>query len=343
MKIGLFGSYNRLNFGDDLLAYYISYILSKQFDVTVLSDRKKLQLPLTVNMCSDIREFVVNSDILVLGGGGFLTSIPDSQLEDQLKSILEFATPLQLPLYILSIGGDQKSADEVWNYLGDGRKSIFNYTFLHKCIVRTHEEFCQNDTRFVFHEDVLWNSIDDLSSLTGLDNTSQKYTIGIHLSSIPVLRVVTALAELLSFLTFRRVHFVYFKTHDPTINKLEELGALLPFKSKTVQHSGNVLFFIEELKTVDILISAKMHIGLLCLSLGKPFISFGGPVKAQNLLKKLGLDSCIFHSSPRLLFMLLIKLVLKKNYRSSYSVPTSEIDNIKIDSKRNFNEFNLLR
>ncbi len=345
MRLGLFGSYDRLNFGDDLLAYYISYVLRNRYDVTVLSKCNDLHLPEGVNRCSKVEEFVNSSDLLVLGGGGFLTSTSDPVLEDMLVSIIKCALNKQIPLYILSIGGDQKPSEDVWNYLGDGRKALFNYPYLQKCTVRTKEDFYNNNSKFEFQEDVLWNSIDSLSPSVIEFDKHKPYVIGIHFSSIPILRIATALAELISIITFRRIQFLYFRTHDSSMNNLEELGRFLPFKTNLVQHSGDVLPFIQNLKKVDILFSAKMHIGLLCLSMGKPFISFGGPIKAQNLLIRLGLETCIMPSSPRILLLFLLSLFFHKGKRREYTSLVSSmhtrINEIKASCIHNFDSINI--
>lgn len=332
MKIGIFGSYNRLNFGDDLLAYYISEVLSHQHEVIVYTSQDQLKLASSVTKTNSRTTFISQSDVLVLGGGGFLTSTSDELLEVELVELLASAQAKCLPLYIISIGGDQKPENDVWDYLGDGRKALFSYPYLQKCVVRTTEEFGKHDSRFAFEEDVLWGCLEPENIMQG---NLQKYNIGIHLSSLPILRVVTGIAEIISLLLFKRVQFTYFKTHDSKINGIDEMGSFLPFGSEVIQHNGDVLSFIQALQRVDILISAKMHIGLLCLSIGKPFISFGGPIKAQNLLKKLHLDSFILPSSPRMLTYFLIRHILFKKDRV-HIIPMDEICKMKELSRNNF-------
>ncbi len=314
-KIGLFGSYNRNNFGDDLLAYYISMQLSKAYDVSVFSTNLNIELPTNVSLITTQAALVEESDLLVLGGGGLLTNVQDPELEMQLNSILQLAQEKKIPLYIISVGGDQKKKTDVQEYLGKGRRQLFSYPYLEYVSVRTDEDFGSQNPIWHQYEDILWTCMDTL--LPDRKNNSKSYKIGIHLSNIQILRITTFIAEILAIMTMGRIKLVYFKTHDERINAISELSNIFPLHS-TITNNNGIFEYISALCDINILISAKMHIGLLLLSINKPFLSFGGPIKAQNLLKKLSLEDFILPSSPRLLLVTLIKLIFSKRKRAKF-------------------------
>ena len=335
-KLGLFGSYNRNNFGDDLLAYFISMQFSKEYDVCVFSTNIKIELPRNVMLLTSLTEFIEKCDLLVLGGGGLLTNVPDPELESQLFSLLQQAQEKQLPLYIISIGGDQKNRQEVNEYLGSGRRKLFSYPYLKYVSVRTNEHYGSQNSKWHQFEDILWTCMDTL--LPAPKNNNNSYKIGIHLSNIPILRVATLIAELFAILTLGRIKLVYFKTHDEGINSISELSNVLPFHS-TINNNIGIYKYTSALNDLNILISAKMHIGLLMLSINKPFLSFGGPTKAHNLLQKLNLEDFILPSSPRLLLITLIKLIFSKNTRGKFHKTMvkrkATIEQLKQNSERN--------
>src|SRR5690606_24763547 len=73
MKIGVWGSYDKGNFGDDLMAYMlVTHLKEKGHEPFLYNATKPLALECEVESVWDIYDFVKKADVVIIGGGGML-------------------------------------------------------------------------------------------------------------------------------------------------------------------------------------------------------------------------------------------------------------------------------
>ncbi|WP_026957102.1 polysaccharide pyruvyl transferase family protein [Algoriphagus vanfongensis] len=288
MKIGLWGSYDKGNFGDDLMAFMIStYLKNLGNDVILYSSTKELEIECSCYSVNDIDSFVNQSDIVVIGGGGmlinnsvlrFIAKKVAFDFEVSFFNLLRAIVKYNKKLVCISIGGDGST------YLNNPfKRRLFNNPICLGGTVRLESDLNTVDSNlFSFIPDIVLQ-------------TPNFFDFNDNLKSAPKKRIVLNLKQgsekfLDNFLSdySQTFEIITFGSHLPNSGNDYELV------SNTNHYVfNNLKETVCFLSQADFIISSKLHVGVTGLSFGVPFISYRGPGKAVEFLKSSNLDTYV--------------------------------------------------
>ncbi len=294
MKIGVWGNYNKGNFGDDLMALmFIKKIADMGHQPSIFRASPSLANQLNCKNYTSTKRFVADSDLIVLGGGGMLINTPllrfllrreAFDFEKICYELYIHVTKYKKPIIPISMGG--AASDIVTNPF---KKKLFDSKHTIAGTVRLPSDLRLVDNKtFQYISDVVLATKYFFQVVeTGDDAAKKKKRLILNLKT---------------------------KTSEPLINELGKNGILDRFDVKSfhshdisLAHYGayeykypkgsfqidSVRSGVEFLASADIIVSSKLHVGVTGLSYGIPFISYQGPSKAKEFLKSESLDGFI--------------------------------------------------
>lgn len=324
MKIGLWGSYDKGNFGDDLMAYMISsYLTGLDMEVILFSPTPELVSECSCDSTNDIEKFVKSCDYVVIGGGGML--INNSILrffakrvafdfEVSFFKLLRAVVKYNRKLICISIGGDGE------NYLNNPfKRKLFENPICLGGSVRLESDLNTVDSNlFSYIPDIVLQTPIFFKSDNSLNNTGKKrIVLNLKSGSEKFLeRFISDYRDSLDIITFG--------SHLPSSgNNYELISKENHFVFKKLKES------VEFLSRADLIISSKLHVGVTGLSFGIPFISYKGPNKAVEFLKSVKLDNFVCDSQMGINEIL-------SSFNGDLGLPLSN------SMKNSYNHFNLL-
>lgn len=294
MKIGIWGSYDKGNFGDDLMAFMIvDHLRSNGFDPILFCATDFLRNECNCESIDNINDFVKKVDIVVIGGGGML--INNSLLRFFVR---EVAFSFEISFYKLykalrkygkqiipiSIGGDGNS------FLNNPYKtSVFSAPLCKGGTVRLNSDLkTVSNSLFKYYSDIVLSTSAFFSGIE-TDNSLNNVVL-LNLKKSNGLNFYKEFSE------FGRQHgmdvFTY-TSHigDSRKNLNYELAGKNNLEFTSLRDS------IKIFKSVKSIISSKLHVGVAALSFGTPFFSYNGPSKAKEFLKSVNLDEYIIEDT----------------------------------------------
>ncbi|WP_158859055.1 polysaccharide pyruvyl transferase family protein [Lunatibacter salilacus] len=289
MKIGIWGSYDKGNFGDDLMAYMISnYLIQHGHEPVVFCASAGLVEESEVRSIESLDEFVSSVDIVVIGGGGML--INNSPLRFLLKKVaFEFEMSFYRlyrslrkhgkNIYPISIGGDGNLGLN-----NPFKKRLFSSP---TCIGGTVR--LASDLKVV--DNKLFSCFSDIVLSTGRifpkTDVVKSNTVVLNLKQ----KNGGSLIEYLSKSSLReKFNFVTFGSHLNSVEGVSEYELKAEFPHYQHENLKDSLGFLAQSCAV---ISSKLHVGVAGLAYGTPFISYKGPAKAAEFLNTVGLSDYV--------------------------------------------------
>lgn len=311
MNVLIWGYYFEGNFGDDAMGLIFANEVRKLgHEPIIYGDGDHLREHIDAKISPLLPDCDLHRSI-ILGGGGFMTSLGwrhrlfgsfSAQEKAKLTELDEFLKNGNRHLVPISIGGDKRGV-----------------TTLKKQILVTN---CQSGTvrlksdldrlrrvgidHFEEHADILWLISRFFQSDHKPDRKSGK--VGFNLKARHATKQLSsACAQVCSSHGLRPINVT---SHvDLKRYSYENQDPLWD----TLSYSGDILEFARQLGQLSVIVSSKLHVGLVAMSFGIPFISYRGPEKAKSALMEMGLDDFIIDNPRELESMLQFVL---KNHQS---------------------------
>jgi polysaccharide pyruvyl transferase WcaK-like protein len=283
MRIGIYGYYNRQNFGDDLMAALVHHDLrAAGFEVIVFGMTPADAADLGMDTEPDADRLVDRCDALLLGGGGLFIhhnhpwqSVVDGYAE--LGRLLEKCALQRKEVYGVSLGGSGRTDFPAW------QQSAVRFCQQARFFtVRNPEDLAI--TRSLGREnieqypDIVWATPQIFPPLAAartehplvLSNLGSAHSRFSHL----VLRLFRW-----RFGRLRNADVRFVQTPPP---KGAPAGAGYRFS----RLRDDVAF----LASADIVFTTRLHVGLTALSYGVPMVSVYGEQKGRLMLRGVGLE-----------------------------------------------------
>jgi len=289
----LFGFYFWSNFGDDLMAWLLSkYISELGYQVILLASRK-------VTWLNDISSVIVVDefqktieyewDFAVYGGGGLLVEeAHDKFVLSYFKEIADEIKKRKSRFVISSIGGGDLSS---WNKLDPIIQYLLNSAQL--ITVRNKSDLWisgfLNNTKVEFYPDILWN-VGRFMNFQCVDKFKSKKT-----SVVSVEKITLSPRWEKIFSIFIKCIFKIAKTNIIVLERWTDChrpAEMVFSKEANVTRAdfSDLILSINYIINSKFVISSKLHIGLVAMALGIPFISFQGLSKTAVMMREVGFD-----------------------------------------------------
>ncbi len=294
MKIGIWGLYDKGNFGDDLMAaMFFNYL--KQIGATPLVYNASTYLvnELSTESITNLNEFVSNVDIVIIGGGGMLVnnSLPkillrklNFEFEKSFYDLRKALKRFNKKLIPLSIGGANSS------FLNNPfKKDLFNSHYSPLGTVRLPSDLNLVSKKFKYNPDVVLSTSSFFPGKPKSESKRKKVLLNLKEKNAH-----TLIAEFERRDFFNKFEIQSFSSHAISENKFGSYEYQLLNKSSsfdTIQEACSII------SDADIIISSKLHVGVAGLAYNVPFLSYCGPQKAKEFLKDYGRTEWIFDDS----------------------------------------------
>jgi polysaccharide pyruvyl transferase WcaK-like protein len=287
MRIAIVGALWASNFGDVLLAKIIKCQLvglGHEIIMPNASEQVKSEVGLGLESFS-----LSNSDLLIFCGGGYFSEPPGNSLKwvvSRYKALFKYATYCQLkgiPYDIIGVGAgpvNSRLARFIISHVCSKADSIL---LRDKISVDTIKGINPNLEIKEVSDLVL--SINDTYKLDPPCNARKK--IGVHLT----LNADAQIGPILTFIHKNETKVDFYLIEDNPgeykriVNKYPIIETL--FDNKVLSYTG-VDEFIYSLNTLDILITSKLHVGIIGAALNKVVCSMPYHAKVKRLYEELG-------------------------------------------------------
>ena len=252
-----------------------------------------------LNTTNSIDDLLQDADLLVFGGGGAFLRSEATTFHSDLSHLHAKCRELGIPIMMISVGGDGGPIQGI----PESRLRLLQDA----CFVSfRNPEDCQLRSamkgRSEIHPDIVWSASDRLhiqrtnstTSIVGVDDTLfERRSLRLFLQT---------LIKLSRFFHPSRRFVVFSSAHSSTLSCSEETRCYSEIRS-----------FIEELSSFSILITPRLHAGLVTISLGVPVLLLAPHGKASLLFQRLNLQRYIFGGKLRA-FVLAMRLLRNRGF-----------------------------
>lgn len=303
MRILVWGFYSQGNFGDDAMALLVTRRLRDNgADPVVFGSAPHLEEHLK---CAFVERLDRSEGVsgLIIGGGGLLTNpgrlkylIHPGWIGEKriLRELRDWLRREGVPAVAVSIGGDGRRLLRL-------KADVFRELFLPGTVrLRSDLEVLAADRIEGYRQfpDILWCSdliLGEELPVRGTNGGGGPVRVAINLkkrnaepSHIESLRETARgfggdLVSLRSHVDVERYDYEYVHRN-----------------CEVADYTGDVAEFVRQLSEFDVVVSSKLHVGLTAMSLGIPFVSYQGPLKAKQALTEMGLSEFICDSKEAL-------------------------------------------
>lgn len=285
MKIGIYGSYKHNNFGDDLQALlFAQHIKNQGHQPCVFQLPQIISDTYQIPRAETIAQMLEGAAFCIIGGGGFLIPEYFEYIEEELNQIRSYCEQNSIDVYALSIGGGGQGKGTPLPY---GKARLFGSKVFKGATLRLASDMPLMQAYQVpatYIPDVLWLS-DRFWPMEAPNHKSNKSTIGFQLLSTPAFKQTVRLATTVPPFANTNTHYTSFQLHNDASVGINELQ--IQHKRFTHHQNTDPLLTIKAISELDLLIASKMHIALVGLCYGVPFISMGAQHKTRTLLKEI--------------------------------------------------------
>lgn len=357
----ILGFYGLGNFGDDLMGWMIAKQISKLGRSSVLfdlSDQHPSSLTCydftsnRIDSSPSLEKIIERSENVIFGGGGILVANAHKKLrrfskyQHKMNLFLEAVQKNKIPLALLSVGGDGgESLDELSPM---ARRAISAATLI------TTRNTC--DSRLLTHQratsycypDIVWAAAHFLPEVclsTKIDqleysqNRPMRIGVDLYLATLMGQGFYAAM-ELLLFLRTqmrktRSIEWVVLNSKHVHGGTFSALKHLLSEKSCQYYQFHSFESDFQTLSSLDLLVSARLHVPIVALQLGVPTISAFSEGKTKVFFQSHGLSDYFFGPDRlRELQALLADPIALRRWLPSYRFPN--VSNLQAGSWMHF-------
>lgn len=290
--VGVWGSYHYGNFGDDLMAEVFSRELTRRgFDVVVFSENDSMfECDSNRRIVRDLDFGLLSSGALVVGGGAMLSReslvrylfrAASRNVEKEFRALNTELDRNRVRCIPLSIGGEINESGGIFG----SRKYFFSKNSYRKGTVRLRTDIglVKNsfNRNYSYVPDVLFTTADFYSA--GKKN-SDGLKVGVNLHKNKAQEVVRLLEEIVGHDSIFSI-----ETHSSFYGGDYEWSG-----SEFRQVKYEVLDeFIKEISSFDVIVSDKLHLGLVASCFGVPFIPYKAKGKTLSVHQECGAESVV--------------------------------------------------
>lgn len=346
-KVGIWAPLRYANIGDDMQALSFAIQIRKLgYDVKLYQLEENLSKEYGFESAENLDGLCQDVNLVIIAGGALLTPFrwykrilnrAAREYENDFKELLDATQKYPNTVFCaISMGGDGLLRNpQIWyskSRVGFFKSSSFiNGTVrLQGDVEQMKQAFGKN---FVFYPDMLFR-LTDFFKPTLLPQ-SKKYRVvlqfkrGRYLDK-QLLNDIYSYAENNDDIEF---HFI--TTHMPKVGLTYQYVPEKPSKNIFIDTYQTPNQLVGVLGSVDIVITSMLHVGLIGLTMGTPFVSYRGPGKTKSFLRSIGGDWAILED--KISFNELKTTLFFKSRESLYSqYNTIEIDKMKQDSLNHY-------
>lgn len=326
LGVALFGHYDFGNFGDDLMAVIFGLFLRrKKTEFSVYKLCKPYAEKYDFEVSKSISELLRDKDLIVYGGGGVLVSGEVSEslwskLGDDLWLLLENSHRKRIPIYGVSVGGNGIHNRKLTPKSRQALLESAEYL-----TVRNPQDLRLlklANTKGAFFPDVLWLT-PAFFPAERRKNRRIRVGLNLYLTNLITQKALYVLLIIYLVTRLRRdSDFVFVDTFNEYTGNFRALGKLGRTSNTFNYAFSDLSKDIEILTSLDVMISTRLHVGLVCMSYGIPFISLFGEKKTALLMKNMGLTHMSYTHTriPNFISLMVSKNRLRRLI-SSYRIP----------------------
>ncbi len=294
-RIGLFGVYSARNFGDDLMAVIFGKSLQEMGVEFTIFGLPTEYGPYGFSISTSLEEFVDTNDLIVYGGGGILQpKEKDSFLGHQLETLLYLCRQQSKPVFCFSIGGQGLPLD---NIVPPARRHLVKQAEYVTLRLRADLPILDEaGTSGAHYEDVVWRTPSFFPRVSS-NKAKGRPRIGINLYPHSV-REKRLLPRIFFFLTRMRqdCDFVFLESMFGADELYGDYQAFYPSRMRsncTYYKFHSVDDGVQCVQSFDLLITNRLHLGMVAMSYGIPSIALFPLPKTRLCYQELGLgDLC---------------------------------------------------
>jgi len=306
MKVAVWGSYNYGNYGDDLMAIQFGLAL-RDAGVTPMIYRLDPRLAATYGLATttSIDELLRDAKFGIIGGGGMLVGQSllrfifrrvAREIERDFRDLYQTSTKYKCPIYPLSVGGDGRGAATP---LSKWRKAFWTSPLTRTPSVRLTQdvELLKSLGKDAIYTPDTLLTIGDLWKLNPVQQSPGKRHIGVNLFKNTGGPLAARLMKMVQGRDDVVLHFI--RTHLKGPGYRESATGYEWMPSTETKNVKRYVYedpkqMLEMLSGLDVLVSTKLHLGLTAVSVGTPFLSYGGKGKTVTFMKSLGAASAVY-------------------------------------------------
>lgn len=306
LKVGLFGYYSYGNLGDNLMAFLLSrHVKSLGYEPIVFTKSPEFMSGWDVELCSSVTELVAQSDVIIFGGGGLL--IPRNNLSPaqadftrDMGAVTEAAKAKNIPQIGISLGGAGKSLDQITP--AERQNLVRGLTYV---TLRNSEDIQlleQAGIDGAFFNDMVWTTADQVP--VAKKKTSGRRRIGFNLYMTQSRRY-RLLRKILGMIVRLRpdLDFIFIDIHPGPNGEFNAFAPDRMPKNCSRKTLTDIEKACEEAATLDLLVSTRLHFGVMMMSYGGTTIAYAGQEKTRLLYKRIGRERLFWNSTELFQFI----------------------------------------
>lgn len=330
LKVGLFGYYSYGNLGDNLMAYLLArHIKSLGHEPIVFTKSPEFMAGWGVELCSSVAELVDQSDVIVFGGGGLLIprknlSAAQADFTHDMGDVIKAAKAKNIPQVGISLGGAGKSLDQI---TPAERQDLVRG--LSHVTLRNSEDLQLLDQAGIdgaFFNDMVWTTADQVP--IPKKQASGRRRIGFNLYMTQSRRY-RLLRKILGGIVRLRpdLDFIFFDIHPGSNGEFNAFAPERMPKNCTRKTLADIEEACKEAATLDLLVSTRLHFGVMMMSYGGTTIAYAGQEKTRLLYKRIGRERLFWNSTELYKFMrcFLVPGALAKTISSGQNLDVTDV------------------
>ena len=324
LKVALFGFYGHGNFGDDLMAVIFGrFLTSKGAEVYVYRLYSPYAERYGFKVAYSVSELLDGKDLVILGGGGALVSRRESRFSKSprdLALLIEQCKTSRIPMYAFSVGGSGAR----YQKLTPPHKRVLLHSAEY-LTVRNPEDvelLRSASAKGDFYPDIVWQT-SEFFPIERQKDKKMKVGINIYPRAL-ISRMACYILPLIHLVAWIRkdLDFIFIDTHNSHYGRFRAIGRIGRAKNTRDYAFSDLTEDLEVLANLDLMISTRLHAGLVCMSYGVPFISLLGERKTLLLMRNTGLTHMYYDhfALPSLISLMLSRRKLIRLMRG-FGVP----------------------
>jgi polysaccharide pyruvyl transferase WcaK-like protein len=314
IKVGLFGFYSHHNYGDNLMAFMLArYLQQQRMEVVVYSKVEGFRAIVNADTETDLKQFVESVDLIVLGGGGLLVPHYGSptSFDRELSQLVDICAAREKEIIGISIGG----AGVPFEAIEPGARR----NLLEACryiTLRNEEDLPLLSETGVPGEcfaDIVWCTPTFIPREPREESKQLSIGVCLRLSRGRRRKLVDLVFALIQLLK-PKYKLVYLAV-NPDDFRTGSAVALNPRWGLSSRHAlVNMEAASEIISSLDVLVTNKLHVGVVAMSYGIPVFTLGAEQKTKLLFSRLGLSRYFWGARE---FHKLFRLLSRKYLRAA--------------------------
>jgi polysaccharide pyruvyl transferase WcaK-like protein len=289
-RIGVFGFYSYRNLGDNLMACLVAeQVRAAGCEPVIFCKLDDPRIVWGFESCGSVAEFVAGVDAVICGGGGLLISRPrpsdiSKDFHIDLQALLDATAAKGIPVFGTSLGGGGMPLDAIVPPVRQDLVRKLRYVTL-----RNREDVQLLDQAGIegeFLDDIVWSvSRKILVVPTAREGRRPKVGINLYIGHSRKMQSVRLLLQLITWIR-RDIDFVFYEIHPELDGTFEAFSTNLGQPNCSARELLDIRDACQELSSADLLITTRLHCGVMAMSYGVPSIAFAGAEKTRLLYRR---------------------------------------------------------